>query len=111
MRYVYYSDYESGRKFITDSELKLTHIVFGQRDEKPEKEKLAPKEKVNLSPEERVAVARFVSDLTLGWYAMKPMAWCGSEEEANTTTEKFKANGWINVEVKKINQQYTLPHA
>jgi len=114
MRYAHYSEYERGRKFITDSELSLTHIVLGQRNKAKDKEALGDvfqKTHTDLSPEEYAALLKFTEYSNRGWYSMKPIAWCGSEEEANAVADKFKVDGWINIEVKEINPQHTITHA
>lgn len=102
MRYLYYSN---GLKFSCDSEQTLTHVVVGQRDESADQKKfeeLKDKPLSDLPPEQVVALQEFAFKSTHGWYALKPLTWCESEEVANSSAEKFKAEGRINVTVKRI---------
>lgn len=109
MRYTYLCP--DGRSVSHDCELNLTHIVFGQRDIKPDEAKMPPREKVITDPVVQEMVYKFKDDERRGWYRLKPLAWCESEEDAAKMVERFKAEGRINIEVVKIDQTRTLTHA
>lgn len=112
MKHNYYS--QDGRKFSVDGEIPYSHIVMGQRDEEAARKQIPEtrgKTNRDFSAQELADIAKFTYDSTHGWYAFKPLAWASSEDEANALAEKFKADNWINVEVKQINQQHTIKYA
>ena len=114
MKFSHYTLVRPGIKFQIDTELEMTHVVMGQRDQQSDEKNLPDtkgKTEKDFTPDQLVEIAKFKAKCQNGWYAFKPLAWATSIEEANAYIEKFTNEGRINVVVDQIDQSNTLIYA
>lgn len=95
-----------GREFSIDSELPITHVLLGQRNEEEYRPEVEPLRVSTgqVNDEERAALKKFGWDRVNGYFQLKPLAWGTSETDAETYRTLFPEPEWTGLKVAKVHE-------